>query len=108
MVCKALRDHGVTAPIDVHLKVSPVDAAINDFIDAGALYITFHTEATNHIDRSLPLIKNGGCKAGLIFNPATSLEYASFVKYKECQPWLWLAVIHPRDTREGTGGTEVH
>jgi ribulose-phosphate 3-epimerase len=82
MVCKALRDHGVTAPIDVHLMVSPVDAAINDFIDAGASYITFHPEATNHIDRSLQLIKNGGCKAGLVFNPATSLEYASFVKDK--------------------------
>ena len=82
MVCKALRDHGVTAPIDVHLMVSPVDAAINDFIDAGASYITFHPEATNHIDRSLQLIKNGGCKAGLVFNPATSLDYAEFVKDK--------------------------
>jgi ribulose-phosphate 3-epimerase len=71
MVCKALRDHGVTSPINVHLMVSPADAAINDFIDAGALYITFHPEATNHIDRSLQLIKNGGCKAGLVFNPAT-------------------------------------
>jgi len=82
MVCKALRDHGVTAPIDVHLMVSPVDAAINDFIDAGASYITFHPEATNHIDRSLQLIKNGGCKAGLVFNPATSLDYLNFVKDK--------------------------
>merc|ERR1712051_645696 len=75
-------DHGVTAPIDVHLMVSPVDAAIQDFIDAGASYITFHPEATNHIDRSLQLIKNGGCKAGLVFNPATSLDYAEFVKDK--------------------------
>lgn len=79
MVCKALRDHGVTAPIDVHLMVSPVDAAISDFIDAGASYITFHPEATNHIDRSLQLIKNGGCKAGLVFNPATNLDVANFV-----------------------------
>ncbi|CAJ1948351.1 unnamed protein product [Cylindrotheca closterium] len=79
MVCKALRDHGVTAPIDVHLMVSPVDAAIGDFIDAGASYITFHPEATNHVDRSLQLIKNGGCKAGLVFNPATSLDVAKFV-----------------------------
>lgn len=79
MVCKALRDHGVTAPIDVHLMVSPVDAAITDFIDAGASYITFHPEATNHVDRSLQLIKNGGCKAGLVFNPATSLDVARFV-----------------------------
>lgn len=82
MVCKALRDHGVTAPIDVHLMVSPVDAAIQDFIDAGASYITFHPEATNHVDRSLQLIKNGGCKAGLVFNPATSLDAAKFVMDK--------------------------
>merc|ERR1712228_203090 len=72
-------DHGVTAPIDVHLMVSPVDAAITDFVDAGASYITFHPEATNHIDRSLQLIQNGGCKAGLVFNPATSLDHAKFV-----------------------------
>lgn len=82
MVCKALRDHGVTAPIDVHLMVSPVDAAIQDFVDAGASYITFHPEATNHVDRSLQLIKNGGCKAGLVFNPATSLDVAKFVMDK--------------------------
>jgi len=66
MVCKALRDHGVTAPIDVHLMVSPVDQAIQDFIGAGASYITFHPEATDHVDRSLQLIKAGGCKAGLV------------------------------------------
>lgn len=82
MVCKALRDHGVTAPIDVHLMVSPVDAAISDFIDAGASYITFHPEATSHVDRSLQLIKNGGCKAGLVFNPATSLDAAKYVTDK--------------------------
>mmetsp|Transcript_61584 Transcript_61584/g.150755 ORF Transcript_61584/g.150755 Transcript_61584/m.150755 type:complete len:265 (+) Transcript_61584:213-1007(+) len=82
MVCKALRDHGVTAPIDVHLMVSPVDAVIGDFIDAGASYITFHPEATNHIDRSLQLIKNGGCKAGLVFNPGTSLDAAKYVMDK--------------------------
>jgi len=82
MVCKALRDHGVTAPIDVHLMVSPVDAAIQDFIGAGASYITFHPEATNHVDRSLQLIKAGGCKAGLVFNPATSLDVAKFVMDK--------------------------
>jgi len=82
MVCKALRDHGVTAPIDVHLMVSPVDEAIKGFIDAGASYITFHPEATNHIDRSLQLIRDGGCKAGLVFNPATSLDAARFVKDK--------------------------
>jgi ribulose-phosphate 3-epimerase len=82
MVCKALRDHGVTAPIDVHLMVSPVDAVIGDFIAAGASYITFHPEATNHVDRSLQLIKAGGCKAGLVFNPATSLDICEYVKDK--------------------------
>jgi ribulose-phosphate 3-epimerase len=82
MVCKALRDHGVTAPIDVHLMVSPVDAAINDFINAGASYITFHPEATNHVDRSLQLIRNAGLKAGLVFNPATSLDAAKYVMDK--------------------------
>ncbi|KAL7501288.1 hypothetical protein ACHAWT_011093 [Skeletonema menzelii] len=79
MVCKALRDHGVTAPIDVHLMVSPVDALIEEFIKAGASHITFHPEATNHIDRSLQLIKNGGCKAGLVFNPATPLDCCKYV-----------------------------
>merc|ERR1719203_1498091 len=79
MVCKALRDHGVTAPIDVHLMVSPVDALIQDFIDSGASYITFHPEASNHVDRTLQLIKGAGCKAGLVFNPATSLDVAKYV-----------------------------
>mmetsp|Transcript_23144 Transcript_23144/g.55827 ORF Transcript_23144/g.55827 Transcript_23144/m.55827 type:complete len:230 (+) Transcript_23144:176-865(+) len=82
MVCKALRDHGVTAPIDVHLMVSPVDAIIEEFIKAGASHITFHPEATTHIDRSLQLIKNGGCKAGLVFTPATSLDAAKYVMDK--------------------------
>jgi len=82
MVCKALRDHGVTAPIDVHLMVSPVDRMITDFIEAGATYITFHPDATDHIDRSLQLIKDGGCKAGLVFNPATPLHYMDYVMDK--------------------------
>jgi ribulose-phosphate 3-epimerase len=69
----------VTAPIDVHLMVSPVDALIEEFIKAGASHITFHPEATNHIDRSLQLIKNGGCKAGLVFNPATPLDCCKHV-----------------------------
>mmetsp|Transcript_32342 Transcript_32342/g.47184 ORF Transcript_32342/g.47184 Transcript_32342/m.47184 type:complete len:293 (+) Transcript_32342:23-901(+) len=81
-VCKALRDHGVTAPIDVHLMVSPVDRIVGDFIDAGASYITFHPEATNHIDRSLAMIKQGGCKAGLVINPATSLDVCKHVMDK--------------------------
>jgi ribulose-phosphate 3-epimerase len=79
MVCKALRDHGVTAPIDAHLMVKPVDDMIRSFIDAGASYITFHPEASDHIDRSLQLIKDGGCKAGLVFNPATPLHYLDHV-----------------------------
>jgi len=73
MVCKALRDHGVTAPIDVHLMVTPVDRIIPDFIDAGASYITFHPEASLHVDRSLQMIKDAGLKCGLVFNPATPL-----------------------------------
>ncbi|WP_375183175.1 ribulose-phosphate 3-epimerase [Marinobacter sp.] len=82
MVCEALRKHGVTAPIDVHLMVSPVDDLIRMFIDAGASYITFHPEATNHIDRSLQLIRDGGCQAGLVFNPATPLSYMDYVMDK--------------------------
>jgi len=82
MVCKALRQHGVTAPIDVHLMVSPVDRMIGEFADAGATYITFHPEASDHIDRSLELIKNAGCKAGLVFNPATPLSYLDYVMDK--------------------------
>ena len=73
MVCKALRDHGVTAPIDAHLMVDPVDRIIPDFAEAGASMITFHPEASKHIDRSLALIKESGCQAGLVFNPATPL-----------------------------------
>ncbi len=79
MVCKALRDYGIKAPIDVHLMVSPVDDLIGQFIDAGASYITFHPEASQHIDRSLQMIKDGGCKAGLVFNPATPLHYLDHV-----------------------------
>ena len=79
MVCQALRDYGVTAPIDVHLMVKPVDRIIGDFLDAGASYITFHPEATEHIDRSLELIRSGGACCGLAFNPATSLSYLDYV-----------------------------
>lgn len=82
MVCQALRQYGITAPIDVHLMVSPVDDLIRMFIDAGASYITFHPEASNHIDRSLQLIRDGGCKAGLVFNPATPLSYMDYVMDK--------------------------
>ncbi|TWH64421.1 ribulose-phosphate 3-epimerase [Azomonas agilis] len=79
MVCSALRKYGIQAPIDVHLMVKPVDRIIGDFLEAGASYITFHPEATEHIDRSLQLIKAGGAKAGLVFNPATSLDCLKYV-----------------------------
>ena len=79
MVCSALRDYGISAPIDVHLMVKPVDNMIVDFAKAGASIITFHPEASEHIDRSLQLIKDHGCKAGLVLNPATSLEVLTHV-----------------------------
>ncbi len=78
-ICKSLRDYGITAPIDVHLMVSPVDQLIGEFIQAGASTITFHPEASKHVDRSLQLIKAGGCKAGLVFNPATSLDCLEYL-----------------------------
>ncbi|MGE4570989.1 MAG: ribulose-phosphate 3-epimerase [Gammaproteobacteria bacterium] len=79
LVCDALRSHGVTAPIDVHLMVKPVDRIIPDFAKAGASFITFHPEASEHVDRTIGLIKEQGCKAGLVFNPATSLSYLEHV-----------------------------
>ncbi len=82
MICKALRDHGVSAPIDVHLMVEPVDQIIPQFADAGADYITFHPEASRHVDRSLQLIKDKGCKAGLVLNPATPLTELEWVMDK--------------------------
>ena len=82
MVCKALRDYGIKAPIDVHLMVKPVDRLIGDFLEAGASYITFHPEASDHIDRSLQMIKDGGAKAGLVFNPATPLHYLDHIMDK--------------------------
>ncbi len=79
LVCEALRNHGVEAPIDVHLMVKPVDRIIPDFAGAGASYITFHPEASDHIDRSLSLIRDHGCRSGLVFNPATPLTYLDHV-----------------------------
>ncbi len=79
MVCSALRKHGVTAPIDVHLMVDPVDDLIAMFADAGATYITFHPEASRHVDRSIQLIKQKGCKAGLVLNPATPIDIVKHV-----------------------------
>jgi ribulose-phosphate 3-epimerase len=82
LVCEALRGHGVTAPIDVHLMVKPVDRIIPDFAAAGASYITFHPEASEHVDRTLQLIRESGCKCGLVFNPATPLDYLNWVADK--------------------------
>lgn len=97
MVCKALRKHGITAPIDVHLMVKPVDRLIGDFIEAGASWITFHPEASEHIDRSLQMIRDAGCKAGLVFNPATPLHYLDYVMDK-------LDVILLMSVNPGFGG----
>ena len=97
MVCGALRNHGITAPIDVNLMVSPVDQMIVDFAKAGASYITFHPEATGHIDRSLQLIRDHGCKAGLVFNPATPLHCLEYLMDK-------LDVILLMSVNPGFGG----
>lgn len=97
MVLKALRDYGISAPIDVHLMVSPVDSLIPQFAKAGASYITFHPEATLHVDRTLQLIKEHGCKAGLVFNPATPLSYLDYVMDK-------LDVILLMSVNPGFGG----
>ena len=97
MVCKALRDYGITAPIDVHLMVKPVDRIIPDFAKAGASIITFHPEASEHVDRSLQLIKDEGCQAGLVLNPATPINCLEHVMDK-------LDVILLMSVNPGFGG----
>lgn len=97
MICKSLRDYGITAPIDVHLMVKPVDSLIPEFAKAGADIITFHPEGSDHIDRSLQLIKDNGCKAGLVLNPATPLHCLDFVMDK-------LDVILLMSVNPGFGG----
>lgn len=97
VICQALRDYGITAPIDVHLMVKPVDRIIPDFAKAGASYISFHPEASEHIDRSIQLIKGYGCKAGLVFNPATPLSYLDYLMDK-------LDVILLMSVNPGFGG----
>ncbi|MGL4473849.1 MAG: ribulose-phosphate 3-epimerase [Shewanella sp.] len=97
MVCQALRDYGITADIDVHLMVKPVDRIVPDFAKAGASIITFHPEASEHVDRTLQLIKESGCKAGLVFNPATPLHYLDHVMDK-------LDVILLMSVNPGFGG----
>jgi len=97
MVCQALRKHGIKAPIDVHLMVSPVDTLINDFAKVGASWITFHPEASNHVDRSLQMIRDLGCKAGLVLNPATPVDCLEYVMDK-------LDVILLMSVNPGFGG----
>ena len=93
MICQALKDFGIEAPIDVHLMVSPVDRMIEEFLKAGADIITFHPEASDHIDRSLQLIKDGGAKCGLVFNPATPLHYLDYTLDKVDQ--ILLMSVNP-------------
>ncbi|MDV2963747.1 ribulose-phosphate 3-epimerase [Shewanella algae] len=97
MVCKALRDYGITADIDVHLMVKPVDRIVPDFAKAGSSIITFHPEASEHVDRTVQLIRDHGCKAGLVFNPATPLHYLDYVMDK-------LDVILLMSVNPGFGG----
>lgn len=97
MICKALRDYGITAPIDVHLMVSPVDQMIEAFAKAGATYITFHPEASLHVDRSLQLIKSLGCKAGLVLNPATPISVLDHA-------WDYLDMVLVMSVNPGFGG----
>ena len=97
MICQALRDYGISAPIDVHLMVKPVDSLIPEFAKAGATIITFHPEASDHIDRTLQLIKDHGCQAGIVLNPATPLHVLDFVMDK-------LDVILLMSVNPGFGG----
>ena len=99
LICEALRDHGITAPIDVHLMVDPVDRIIPDFANAGASYITFHPEASRHVHRTIGLIREHGCKAGLVFNPATPLTWLEHI--------IWeLDMVLIMSVNPGFGGQE--
>ena len=99
LICEALRDHGITAPIDVHLMVDPVDRIIPDFAKAGASYITFHPEASRHVHRTIGLIREHGCKAGLVFNPATPLTWLEHI--------IWeLDLVLIMSVNPGFGGQE--
>ena len=111
MVCRALRGHGIEAPIDVHLMVSPVDRLVEDFAAAGANYISFHPEASEHPDRTLQLIRNSGCRAGLVFNPATPLTWLEYVMDKvdmillmSVNPGIRRSEVHRK--RHGQGGKD--
>jgi len=99
VVCRALRRFGITAPLDVHLMIKPVDRIIPEFAEAGADYITFHAEASEHVDRSLQLIRDCGCKAGLVFNPATPISVLEYV-------WDKLDMILVMSVNPGFGGQQ--
>ena len=99
LVCAALRKHGITAPIDVHLMIEPVDRIVPDFAEAGATYISFHPEASRHVDRTIELIREHGCKPGLVFNPATPLEYLDYTLPK-------LDMVLLMSVNPGFGGQE--
>ncbi len=114
LVCEALRKHGVKAPIDVHLMVRPVDRLVPDFAKAGATYISFHPEATEHVDRTIGLIRELGCKPGLVFNPATPLDCLDYVLDKTRsgaadvgEPGLRRSGIHPRRTAQARRGART-
>ncbi|SUI43644.1 Ribulose-phosphate 3-epimerase [Serratia marcescens] len=114
MVCEALRNYGITAPIDVHLMVKPVDRIVPDFAKAGASYISFHPEASEHVDRTIQLIKEHGCKAGLVFNPATPLSYLDYVMDKidvillmSVNPGFGGPVVHPRHPGQAAPGAQT-
>jgi len=97
LVCEALRKHGVTAPIDVHLMVKPVDRIVPDFAQAGATWITFHPEASEHVDRTIELIREHGCRPGLVFNPATPLSWLDYTIHKVDMVLIMSVNQRPRD-----------
>ena len=115
MVCEALRKHGITAPLDVHLMVKPVDRIIPDFAKAGATYISFHPEASEHVDRTIELIRENGCKPGLVLNPATPLSmprsHAQEAGPRAAdvgEPRLRRAEVHPQRARQGAQRAQAH
>ena len=115
MVCEALRKYGITAPLDVHLMVKPVDRIVPDFAKAGATYISFHPEASEHVDRTIELIREHGCKPGLVLNPATPLDCLDYTLHEARpgaadvgEPGLRRAEVHPRRARQGARRAQAH
>ena len=114
MVCEALRKHGITAPIDVHLMVKPVDRIVPDFAQAGATFISFHPEASEHVDRTIELIREHGCKPGLVFNPATPLNWLDHTIHKvdlvliKSEPGLRGSEVHSDRSRQAAARAGAH